>query len=242
MERFQKSIRCRECQHVFDSPVILPCGESICEKHVQAETCEYTCVACKQVHLIPPSGFTNNKALTNILNSNIEKIHFSPDYDEAVESCRKLAKCLGDLAYIDSNLSNVLDKTINEFKREVSRLTEEHKLKLDKHASELLLELNKYDSECKTNLTSSEFTARWQMFQAEMKKIELELNSSEQCLDSLDTNVNEWGLIREKSATDITNLEVKLNRFLSELFMRKFSFFKNRLKDYQQFKLISNRK
>jgi hypothetical protein len=66
MEVFHDSLKCTKCKMVFEMPVlILPCGDSICQKHVVVETCsnatEYHCEACDFTHVIPSAGFLDQR-------------------------------------------------------------------------------------------------------------------------------------------------------------------------------------
>ena len=69
MEYLQESIKCKLCFQSLEKPVLLPCGNVICQKH-QHESQENQngiyCTVCDLNHEIPPNGgFIRNLPLEN---------------------------------------------------------------------------------------------------------------------------------------------------------------------------------
>ena len=63
-----------DCNLIYENPVTLPCGKSICKQHLeQYENDEkYKCCFCKEQHEIPKNGFVVN----NSFDSNNKKINY----------------------------------------------------------------------------------------------------------------------------------------------------------------------
>lgn len=60
-------MNCIECKNLLEYPVILPCGESICKKHIHTDKTTFFCQVCCAEHSIPGDGFPANKALEKFL-------------------------------------------------------------------------------------------------------------------------------------------------------------------------------
>jgi hypothetical protein len=56
---------CKQCNRYFKSPSILPCGDTICKKHVIND--KIRCPNCNQEHIIPEQGFPINKAILEMM-------------------------------------------------------------------------------------------------------------------------------------------------------------------------------
>ena len=50
MEIIRKAITCKICTQILESPVVLPCGESICEKHIDSMEHEISCRSCGKAY------------------------------------------------------------------------------------------------------------------------------------------------------------------------------------------------
>jgi WD40 repeat protein len=61
---------CDECEKYFDKPILLPCGNSMCEHHVDISKKSYNCKLCDQEHQIPENGFAINKRIHRMINVN----------------------------------------------------------------------------------------------------------------------------------------------------------------------------
>ena len=64
-------LNCKVCESKLRNPVVLPCGNSICNECVDflkvSKNDYLVCSDCHQTHIIPENGFTINKKLAKIL-------------------------------------------------------------------------------------------------------------------------------------------------------------------------------
>jgi len=65
---------CPVCDQKLSSPIVLPCGETICEKHINEnltgknkKSIQCPIEDCNQKHSIPTAGFIINKRLQKLL-------------------------------------------------------------------------------------------------------------------------------------------------------------------------------
>ena len=92
IDAFNDTFKCNLCNKVLQSPIILPCGETICEKdlkilYINAKV--FQCFLCDEEHQQPKKGFPSNRNLQTQLDLQVNKIDLSknhPKYDE----CKKI--------------------------------------------------------------------------------------------------------------------------------------------------------
>ena len=62
---------CEHCHEVFDSPVILPCGDRLCQKHLSGQE-RITCLVCSMDHEVDETRFPVDKLLQKLAILNIK--------------------------------------------------------------------------------------------------------------------------------------------------------------------------
>ena len=62
---------CEYCQEVLDSPIILPCGDRICQKHLSGQE-SIKCFICSMVHQVDEASFPVDKILQKLIVLNIK--------------------------------------------------------------------------------------------------------------------------------------------------------------------------
>ena len=67
-------VTCNICKKYLKNPVLLPCGETICNQHVDLKKSEnaenysvYKCQICKENHYAYDEAFSSNKIAINLL-------------------------------------------------------------------------------------------------------------------------------------------------------------------------------
>lgn len=153
MEKILNAAKCIECGHVLQSPIILPCGISICLAHIgdhltEHSTEEYPCVSCGLAHSIPAGGFTPNHTCELLIDS-----YFGERHHRAFAACQTLANTIDTFDAMQTNLDALLiGKSIGELREKVRTKAHQLKCDIDERAQMLNAELAKYENECKANL------------------------------------------------------------------------------------------
>ena len=150
------SIKCFICKENLESPVLLPCGDAICQHHInEQEGSELFCVSCASNHTIPAGGFYRVRALEKIIKTQIERIDLGLYHNEAYKSCKKLEEILAHMDLLRNDPFFFINDCIGEIRRSVELKREELKLKIDSEANRIVDELNAYEQTCKTNLENN---------------------------------------------------------------------------------------
>ena len=118
------------CKMIFEHPVTLPCGYSLCKKHLIEYDEKFECSFCHDQHQIPNNGFSTNKTIDLLLESFFE---IDPLRKEIRTSFDKLNEIIYEYekfdpeGYIFDNAGDIINK-------------------VDLHREELIKEINeKYD-------------------------------------------------------------------------------------------------
>jgi hypothetical protein len=98
MNMISNAIKCVVCKHVLTSPVLLPCGDSVCKKHTIDAKGPILCTTCDIEHQIPPNGgFLANKGLAEIIAAQIGNIDFGIEHRQAKYSCQHFDELLAQI-------------------------------------------------------------------------------------------------------------------------------------------------
>jgi hypothetical protein len=242
MEAIESAVRCAECRAILECPVLLPCSDSICKKHVTPEASEYYCLSCDVAHPVPPGGFPENKSLQILLNAKIRKTKFSSLRDSASEAFHTLSKKVHDAQLFQQDPYFLVNKKIAELKNETDIMRDEFKLSIDERADEIIRELNDYEQECKRNLKANDVVHRLDQLAADINAAKVEMDQWQKILNSFGTNEKDWTLIREKSSQYLNEFTMELNAHEDELLLNKLSDYRDKVLSFCKIQLQSDRK
>lgn len=160
MDKILSSIKCVNCQNVLSSPVLLPCGHSICHEHPNDAFCTLTgsimCHQCSTEHGIPENGFPPSIALATIIESKIASFDFGKVHADALESCENLELLLNNIEQTLNDPFNFSYEAIHFLKNVVQLRGEEERLEIEEKTSHLFAKLVDYELECMNKRSLSE--------------------------------------------------------------------------------------
>ena len=178
MDRVLKLIKCAFCHEIVESPVILPCNDTVCKKHVtnQIKDDHFKCDKCGDEHRIPANGFQPLPFLEELIKLGIGRLDFGSVHTEAKKSCESLEELLKEIEAILKDPSFLAHERISELKNSVQLKGEELKLIIDQEMKKLIDRLDEYETQSKEYLTSNDY-------KLESEKLEIELKSAHSNLD-----------------------------------------------------------
>ena len=178
MNSILNAIKCSICQEILESPVILPCNDTICKKHVSNKINDLIrCEKCGVVHRIPSNGFQPLPFLEEIIKSEIGHLDFGSVHKEAKKSTKLFEEALKQLEILLKDPYFYTHERISELKNSVQLKGEELKLIIDEETMKLIDRLEEYERQSKEYLSSNEF-------KVESKKLDRELKIAQSNLDS----------------------------------------------------------
>ena len=68
LDKIKTLFNCDICNHSLVDPISLPCGNNVCNEHLQTwrdlnEINSFTCGICEDKHVVPEKGFKVNKQI-----------------------------------------------------------------------------------------------------------------------------------------------------------------------------------
>ncbi len=123
LTQLKQVIICDYCHQQFDKPVILPCGETLCKKHLR-EMIECTeesqhhifCYFCGLQHLLDrEKGYPENKLIQKIIDLDVENTEIR--FEEAKSLCNSLRSKIIEIETIQKSpieyMNNYFSKVLN---------------------------------------------------------------------------------------------------------------------------------
>ena len=152
----KSSLICEYCNKQFDSPVILPCGETICKRDLkdlykEDEKHIILCFFCgEEHHVAKRDAFPNNKLITKLIEeTNMETDTFSiKRYQRAKKLCMLLKHKVDHLETIQKNPSYYLETFFNQLIREVETKREYCKSLIDTMYENMIKDIDLFRFEC----------------------------------------------------------------------------------------------
>jgi hypothetical protein len=239
MHKISSAINCVNCREVLVSPVFLPCGCSICEKHTINVDRPIHCCSCKIDHLLPTNGkFPPNKALSSILVTQIGTKNFGQKLADAKKSCSQLEELLASIEDILTDPYNFTYDVIRGLMDVVQSKGDDIKLEIDNQIDRILSKLEEYHEKCKINLNSNDYLARSNEIRVQKEDARKLLAEWENILKDTKVDQKEWVRIENESKNAIEWFECSLELFKGDLLFKKLHIFRHEIMEYfENFKI-----
>lgn len=159
MEKISNAIKCVNCGLILKSPVLLPCGHSICKHHAEKNYAQkqINCLKCGRYHTLTKDGLPENESLTEIIATQVHAI----DLGEAYKFAKKNFENFEDfIKHVDLVLADPSFQTCEEIdymKNKVLLKREELKLQIDQETDKLINKFDSYLVKFKEKLKSKAF-------------------------------------------------------------------------------------
>ena len=185
MDRIQNIIKCAICQEILESPVILPCNDTVCKKHVtnQIKDDHFKCDRCGIEHRVPANGFQSLPFLEELIKVGIARINFGSVHTEAKKSCESFEELLKEIEILLKDPFAHPHERISELKNSVQLKGEELKLIIDQEMKKLIDRLDEYERQSKEYSSSNEIKAESEKLKNELKAAQSNLDSWLDCIN-----------------------------------------------------------
>jgi hypothetical protein len=240
MDVIEDCLKCTECKFLLEQPVLLPCGDFICQKHVKLDSKEHYCSVCDRQVALPDEGLPISKALVKIINSRIKNANFHIEYGDALWSFRKLQNALEEFTHVRSDPFYYINTSLDQLQNHTDLLREEFTSRINEKADEIIETVSKYRQECAQNM--GDYSAKIKELDNGVNQMRLEMDAWQRVLTNFNANDVELKKITEKCLTDCAALESKLNEFKTQSLLNKLSEMHTLVKEFSKIELISGRK
>lgn len=239
MDKISNLIKCFNCTNVLDSPVLLPCGHSICKKHTINYHGRILCHTCELEHSIPDGGgFPENKALAGIIDSKIYDFYLGDEYKAAKKSCQHFEELLSRIENILNDPYNYAYEEIDNLKNLIQTKCEEMILGINQKLEEIIHKLDKYKGDFKANFSTEEYLAKSASLELTKETSRKELEKWLETLNDFSVSKDEWKRTANESKIGIRGLESELNKFKNDLLPQNYNDFRAEIeKEFGKFEI-----
>lgn len=240
METIRSALKCSMCNGYLNTPVIMPCGETICEIHANSENEESIyCFGCGKSHEIPKDGFIRVKSLERIMETRINEFNLGKEHSDAVESIENFKDSIGQLSLLIKDPDYVLNETVDSFKRRVHLKSEELKLLIDEDAEYLIDSLDNFHRQSIHKTGSSELKKMILDWKKNLTTMEDFLNVCEQDLKKMELNIDKWKTIKANCDSFCLKINHASDQFKHALFKRKIDDLEAKCREFESISIKS---
>ena len=198
IDAFKNTFKCDLCSEIYITPIILPCGETICEKDLEIffnNSVKFQCTFCQEEHERPQKGFLLNKIVQQLLDLQVSRIDFRKNFSK-YEKCQTMLKEIADKLdeiylietdqdyFIHSHFENIINQVDVQREKliaEINLYSDETIEKIKKDRDECINRKILISNECeKMKRNMDEMQLKLNSFDISDKKIEQILQNIEQ--------------------------------------------------------------
>jgi hypothetical protein len=212
---------CSLCNQLLVDPVTIPCGNSICKKHLPDEVLvegsnnsekSFKCGICQVEHAVPKEGIVVSILIQNALDVKFNTLKHNPVYEECKNVIIEAQSNLTQLEVLDKDPESFIYEYFEDIKRKVDLRRETLKLRIDNSSDDIIQSIEKTKASC------VELSKTVDKLTADIEKSKKELNKLVERFDTFD--------IDDKS--DVINSVIKFNKRLARIVgIHKASLFGN---------------
>ena len=220
IEKINNLFNCSFCNELFKVPILLPCGETICQKDLDVLKSSHNdsiinCCFCDKQHHRPPDDFPIIKRIVDLIELGNDRINFGKTFEHGKNLLKDLDRTIKECEFINSEPSYYIYTYLHELKNQCDIRRENLKLEIDNHFDQILNEIEMYRIECEEIArNSSVITNKLQGYQ-------LNLNDWKKAYDTvnLQEEIRDQVILRAKLSK--LKLDIELNTLKQNLLQNK---------------------
>jgi hypothetical protein len=221
IEKINSLFNCGFCRELFQTPVLLPCGEIICRKDLSSLVLPYdssliSCCFCYKDHVRPVDDFPVVKRMVDLIELGNDKINFGKTYEYGVSLLKEFDRTIKELETIGKDPYYFVYNNLHEIKNQCDLRRENLKMDIDNYFDNILSEIDKYKAECESfGRTKSESIS------TKLNSYKSDLNDWKKSYDTvnLQEEVRDQVILKAKLAK--LKLDLELNALKQNLLQNK---------------------
>lgn len=252
MDRLQLLIKCPKCNCILENPVLLPCGCSICKKHVNLDDNKSTnleenkliCFKCDVDHSIPDDGFPLNMSLVALLQTDLAHIDLGEIYKLAKASCGAYRDVIEKMNLLMKDPEYYIHDAINNFIKDIDLRKEELIFNISQTADKITNELKEIETYCRNTTKEMGFSSSKEYieFNEQLQLSKKQLDEWQNYMEQLQINEHEWKKIHIESDKRIKELKEEMDKFKRHLLDEKIEDIETKKNDFFQINVNIDRK
>ena len=203
------------CKLILEHPVTLPCGYSLCKKHLDHFNHQFDCLFCNKKHQMPDYGLSINTTINQFIQNYFE---MDPLRKQIKDSFNNLNKLIHEYEKLNpqSYINDYIEVIIN---------------KVDIHREELIQEIHKKSNEIIKQLKMREEELKLNAFKVEKVSLKQEISQDLACfnhsLRKIDSKQQELNDLLVKMNEKIAEIQTKTKNYKNDLTMNQVIYFDN---------------
>jgi len=172
---------CSLCNQLLVDPVTIPCGNSICKKHLPDEVLiersnnsdkSFKCGICMIEHAVPKEGIVINRHIQNALDIKFNTLKLNPEYEECKKVIFEAQSSLARIEVLDKDPESFIYEYFEDIKRKVDSRREDLKLRIDNSSDDIIQSIEKTKASCvELSKTVDKLTAEIEKSKQELNKL-----------------------------------------------------------------------
>ena len=148
-------LKCKLCNKTYEDPIILPCGKTLCSKHIYSETMGaiLKCSFCGQDHPITSAGFPKNEEISNLVRISDQYVHLDSTLGEnnlrAKEMCIEYEQLITRCELLARDPDYFIHEYFSKIRSDIDLSKEKWIKMIDDHHSKLQNEIREAENRCK---------------------------------------------------------------------------------------------
>ena len=141
IEEFHNLFNCNMCKRQLESPVLLPCGESLCKKDLKellVAQDRIRCPFCKREHVQTHEGFPPDKRIQRMIELQVNQFDFGPVYNNCKRVLKSLTEHFNEFDSLKENLNDFVLNYYVDLKKAVETRRLDLKSQIDNLADQII--------------------------------------------------------------------------------------------------------
>jgi hypothetical protein len=233
-------VKCFECKCILQSPIVLPCFKSVCNKHVPKHggggsggTTTYSCASCQKDHFVPKNGYAPNMALINLIDLHL------PEYKRALDSCELYMSSIDRLKHLKTQPEHLIGETLGELRTQIKCTRNKLIRDIEQRFDRVLDETAMYEKECLAARSVLGELLGHQSFGNEVEKKKGELEKMRCELSEFGTaDQAKWKRIAEKNELELSRIVKIEENVKAKLFLNKLDMYEEKKEKICNLKIL----
>jgi hypothetical protein len=200
----------KDCNLIYENPITLPCGHSLCQNHLETTDEKFMCQFCEKEHIIPENGFFINKTIVQLIE---EYVKSNPIRKEIKQTFDQLAQLVKEYSEIDPDVY-VYDY-FSKIRNKVDLHREELIEQINSKSDEIIQQLKVKEEKCKLNATKLE--------KMSLTKVNEEISCCKKKMRSLNINKHALNDILTKIKDFVKKIQNESSKYNQALFLNNES-------------------
>lgn len=212
-EIIKQLISCKMCENRLVDPIILPCGETICNHHVKDQESDlFKCVLCSDQHQVPSNGFAKNKQISRALENNIDRSTLGQAYCNACENTEKLGSALREYELVVSDKDSFIYEFFSTLRNKTDLNVEQFRSRFEEAVANHRQNIDLYEKECRKNMVD---------LNGDVHEAQQQFDEAACFLRALHLDKPKWESIANKSGEKHAETQQKFDELKNKMLLEK---------------------